>query len=134
MTTILLVEDDEFVAESMSDILSSAGGYTVLLATNGHLGLQMLEATDVALVITDIMMPAEDGLGFLLKKRAIKPQVPTIAMSGGSLFMPDLDVLNMARLVGADVGLAKPIELGFLLDQVARLIAVDVANPLPPIA
>lgn len=134
MTTILLVEDDDLVAESMSDILSSAGGYTVLRAANGHLGLRMLEANDVALVITDILMPDEDGMGFLLKKRAIKPLVPTIAMSGGSPSMPGLDLPKMAHLLGADIGLPKPIEPGVLLDHVARLIAIGVANPLPPLA
>jgi len=64
--TILIVEDEEFLVDSYSELLSSVG-YKVLKATDGYKGMQALidNLGSVDLVLLDLMMPGIDGLEVL---------------------------------------------------------------------
>src|SRR5688572_2385178 len=68
--TVLVVEDDQDVCDSVCDTLVDAG-YAVARATNGRLALNALEAPNELpdLVLLDLMMPVIDGEQFLQEVR-----------------------------------------------------------------
>jgi len=63
-TTILIVEDEPMILDSYSEILSGEGGFNVLKAKDGAVGLELLAANKdkIDLMILDLMMPGVDGL------------------------------------------------------------------------
>ncbi len=81
--TILLVEDEEAVRAFASRALRSRG-YTVLEAETGLMALELMrEAKDeIALIVSDVVMPEMDGPTMLRELRKIKPDLKIIFMSG----------------------------------------------------
>jgi two-component system cell cycle sensor histidine kinase/response regulator CckA len=80
--TILLVEDEAMV-RAVAERALTRQGYTVLTATNGDEGLEILEGdTQVDLVISDVVMPAMDGPTMARLARKVRPDLPIIFMSG----------------------------------------------------
>ena len=60
-------------------------GYTVLEASNGHEALQMAQERaneDIALILTDVVMPLMGGQQLVEKLRAIRPNAGVIFTSG----------------------------------------------------
>lgn len=82
MPTILLIEDNEDLRTNTSEILALAN-YTVLLAENGYIGIQMAGEHKPDLIICDIMMPELDGYGVLslLQQDATLASIPFIFMT-----------------------------------------------------
>jgi CheY-like chemotaxis protein len=66
MTRILLIDDDVLARDMLRQILEHAG-YEVVDAASGREGLQHYQATAIDLIITDILMPDQDGLSRLQK-------------------------------------------------------------------
>ncbi|TZG28162.1 response regulator [Sphingomonas montanisoli] len=80
--TILLVEDEAMV-RAVAERALSRQGYTVLTATNGEEGLEVLESgQEVDLVISDVVMPVMDGPAMVRAARAARADLPVIFMSG----------------------------------------------------
>ena len=63
-TTILVVDDEEGIRESVREVLSDEG-YRVLEASDGTKVLDMIRAERPRLVLLDIWMPQVDGIGLL---------------------------------------------------------------------
>jgi len=78
--TVLVVEDDEAILESIVYQLGRAG-YRVLRATDGAQGLRLFQSQRPDLVILDLMLPALDGWRFTEQVRAEDPRVPVIVCS-----------------------------------------------------
>ena len=80
--TVLLVDDDIDIIESMRTVLE-AKGYRVMVARDGNAGLTMAERENPDLVILDMMMPKKSGFLVLEKLRG-RPggMVPTIMITG----------------------------------------------------
>jgi CheY-like chemotaxis protein len=57
---LLVVDDNELMRETLSDILSDAG-YEVATAHNGRQALDVLSSNDVRIVFMDLMMPVMNG-------------------------------------------------------------------------
>lgn len=79
--SILVVEDDEFVCNSLKWLLTDEG-YDVDVATHGKQALEMVETTVYDLVITDLMMPEVDGLEVLKKVKAMGRETSVIVLTG----------------------------------------------------
>src|SRR5579875_3083157 len=80
--TLLLVDDDPLVRESLVELLAELP-YTVLAASSGAEALEILAARpDIALLVTDIMMPGMDGLCLARAARASHPQLRVLFLSG----------------------------------------------------
>ncbi|MDF2908126.1 MAG: two component transcriptional regulator, winged helix family [Herbinix sp.] len=99
---ILVVDDDKDIADLVEIHLVSEG-YLVRKANSAREGLQILETTDVKLVILDIMMPGMDGLTMCKKIRETST-VPIIMLSARSA---DLDKI-IGLGTGADDYVIKP--------------------------
>src|SRR5262249_53355350 len=82
------------------------------------------EHADFSLIVTDILMPAADGIDFILKiRRAAAPrsrQAKIIAISGGGAIEAELYLRN-AEGLGADETLEKPFSALDLTEALSRL-------------
>lgn len=121
MKTILLVDDDD-AFRSMLHVTLESVGYEVREASNGKKAVDLYRKQPADLVVTDIVMPEQEGIQTLLELRKINPEVRIIAMSGGGRIGPD-DYLTAAKILGAKQTLSKPFRQADFLDVVARVLA-----------
>lgn len=118
MYDILLIDDDDSLRNVVAKSLTYAG-HTVTQAENGQRGLDLSRSGDFDLVITDIVMPVQEGVETIIALRRERPELPIIAISGGmsnaSLY------LDMAAKIGARAIVPKPFtppELLAVIQQV----------------
>jgi two-component system, sensor histidine kinase and response regulator len=118
--TILIVDDDQVILETVEDILRLAG-YHTLIASNGVEGLERLYASAPDLILSDISMPNMDGYQFYEAVRANPTWtlIPFIFLSARG---QRTDIRRGNRL-GADAYLVKPFEPEDLLGAVESRIA-----------
>jgi len=83
--TILVVENDEAIRESLSEVLR-ARGYRVLTAGDGNEGARVFSAnsSEIGLVVSDVVMPSCGGMEMASEIHKIKPEAEVIFMSGYS--------------------------------------------------
>ena len=72
MAGVMIVEDDAALRELLRDSLEKRK-YTVITAADGREALAKFRPSVVDLVITDLLMPEEDGLMVIMKIRKMKP-------------------------------------------------------------
>ncbi len=125
MPRILLVDDDELLRAALHQILVRAG-YDVEDASNGKVARWEYRRQPCEVVILDLVMPDEEGLGTIRELRRIDPNVKIIAISGGGVGKAG-DYLGIAKMLGAMRTLAKP----FLPDALLAMIAEVLADPIP---
>jgi len=83
-------------------------GLDVVEATDGREGEEVFDShPDVGVVITDIIMPRQEGIETIANMRRKRPSTKIIAISGGGRIR-SLDFLEIAKKAGADAILAKP--------------------------
>lgn len=114
---ILIVEDDERVAEILSRSLQEEG-YQTRWASDALQSLKLLQNEAIDLVITDIVMPGMNGLNLTRKLRAERPHIPILMLT--ALGTTDDKVEGFDA--GADDYLVKPFELRELLARVKALL------------
>lgn len=120
MATILLIDDEELVRDTLEEILRSAG-HEVTTAENGEVGLERYRQATFDLVITDIIMPEKEGLQTIIDIIETNPRQRVIAISGGGRDK-HYDYLESARVFGAMDVLTKPISVDDLLTRVAACL------------
>jgi two-component system cell cycle sensor histidine kinase/response regulator CckA len=118
LATILVVDDEQGVREFLRKVLLRAG-YEVLTAPDGRDVLKIARSQAVQLVITDLIMPDQEGIETIRTLHREAPGVGIIAMSGafGGQF------LKVAEMMGANAVLSKPVSPELLLARVAEVIA-----------
>ena len=120
MALILVIDDDEAMRRLIMRTLS-AGKHRLVEASNGQDGMKMVGELKPDAVITDILMPQQEGIQTIREIREIAPETKIIAMSGGGS-SHNLMFLDVARVFGADAVLAKPFKPGELKDTVANVL------------
>lgn len=120
MTRILLVEDDPQVRSMMSETLTQEG-YAVDEAINGKEAVAHFRETPADLVITDIIMPEQDGVETIHTLRREFPDVNIIAISGGSANIRGEYLLGTANALGAVKTFNKPVDMAELLNTIKEL-------------
>ena len=123
MSMILIADDDNEVRTFLKDMLERAG-YSVIEAKNGAevIRIYRQKQKKVALVIVDIVMPEQDGIGTITELTNLDPLVKIIAISGGGQFV-NLDILRVAKQLGAKHTFAKPFDRKEMLMAVKELTA-----------
>ncbi|MGN0075540.1 MAG: response regulator transcription factor, partial [Parafannyhessea sp.] len=117
---ILVVEDDQDIAELERDYLE-ASGYMVVLATDGNKGLALGLSGGFDLAILDVMLPGMDGLAVCRQLRE-RTSMPVIMVTARG---EDVDVIRGLG-VGADDYVTKPFSPSVLVARVrARLAEVE---------
>ena len=117
---VLVVDDDPEMRGAVARILGDAG-YLVEQATDGDSAIEAHRARPADVLITDVFMPSRDGLETIQFVHARYPQVPIIAMTGGSPTGKIDEYLQVAKVAGAHATLRKPFPAQALLDSVSAL-------------
>ncbi len=120
MTTILVIEDEEFVRENLVDLLD-AEGYQVISAANGRVGVQLARQHLPDLILCDILMPELDGYGVYreLLQDPVTATIPFIFLTAKAT--PSDVRAGMA--LGADDYLTKPFTREDLLQAITARLA-----------
>ena len=106
MFRILVVEDDISLSDSIKTFLSKKG-YQVFCLYSAKYSLMELYKYQVDLIITDIMMPAMDGIAFIKEVRDMEIKVPILIISAKDQFTDK----EAGFKAGADDYMVKPIDL-----------------------
>ena len=118
MATILVVDDEEIVRTYFRQVLTDAA-YEVVLAKNGADALAKLKDHPVDFVLMDLVMPDQEGIETIATLRAERPELKIVAISGkfGGMF------LTVAKSLGANATLAKPVSPDELLATIRKVLA-----------
>jgi len=111
--TILVVEDDEAIRESLQEALES-DGYEVFTAEDGKLGLEMLDRMPrPCLILLDLMMPVMNGWQFLekMKEDTALATIPVVAVTAAG---------DRGKTAPADMLIKKPVDLDNLLSVIEK--------------
>ena len=123
MPGVLIVEDDKELREMLKMSLLRSG-FTVLEAGNGKEAITHFKPAMTDLVVTDLIMPEEDGLKVVIKLRELKPSIKIIAISGGGKVGPG-SYLNLAKALGADAIYSKPFSINELTAKIEQLLDIE---------
>jgi two-component system, chemotaxis family, chemotaxis protein CheY len=120
MATILLLEDNVPLAEVMMQALR-ASGHVITHAETGRAGIELLRVQAYDLLITDVVMPDQDGIETVMWMRENQPHVPIITISGDSPRHAQL-YLSITQKFGVMRTLLKPFGPELLLRTVAEVL------------
>jgi DNA-binding response OmpR family regulator len=123
MPGILIVEDNRELREMLKESLTRKR-FTVQEADNGKDAIIHFKPGVTDLVVTDLIMPEEDGLKVIMTLREIKPSIKVIAISGGGKAGP-ASYLNMAKALGADAIYYKPFSVNEMIGKIEELLEIE---------
>lgn len=106
--TILIIEDNLEIREGTAEILTLTGGYDVITAENGKIGVELALKHIPDLILCDIMMPELDGYGvlYMLNKYEATKHITFIFLTAKS----ERSDMRKAMEMGADDYLVKPFD------------------------
>jgi two-component system cell cycle sensor histidine kinase/response regulator CckA len=119
LTTILVVDDDRVIRTLVGASLEHAG-YTVLVAADGVEGVSVFKQhqSDIALLITDVMMPNMNGFDLADCLLELDSQLPVIFISG-----------NMQHADRGHGCIAKPFTCAALVSRVHQALNTTPHEP-----
>jgi CheY-like chemotaxis protein len=123
MATVLVIEDEPLVRDTIRMSLET-GGHTVLIASDGREGVSLINRASVDVVVTDLIMPEQEGLETIRLIRRDHPDIKVIAISGGGRHV-GTDYLQAASLLGANFALQKPFSMAHLRQCVTDCLAIE---------
>lgn len=123
MANILIIDDEHTIRNIVKRILQHEG-HRLMEAENGRDGLKCIDREPVDLVITDLIMPEQEGLETIRILKKEHPEIRIIAISGGGRIEPGR-YLNMAAKLGAGDTLKKPFSRTELLSAVKDQLALS---------
>ena len=123
--SVLIIEDDEGVRQSLAEVLQDED-YEVVSVANGAQGLESLKSDPLpSLIVFDLNMPGMDGSEF--RSRQLSDQriaeIPVIVISARP------DIAEQARRLQATDFLAKPMSFEELLHVVQNRAVTEVGVP-----
>jgi DNA-binding NtrC family response regulator len=121
MIRVLVVDDDDAFRQTVCDLLAN-GDFEILSAESGAKSFAVLRNQPVDIVLTDIVMPDEDGLEIVRKINKMNPAPKIVAMSGGGRIAAT-DYLKMAKLMGASATIPKPFKQQQLVDLLQQVFS-----------
>ena len=130
--SVLIVEDNGFIRDLLSDVMRSIGIGRIFTAEDGRDAIELLQtvATDplkagisvIDIIVSDVFMPSLDGQMLLRWIRTSKKSpdrfVPTLMISGAA----DKDIVGSCRDLGASEFLAKPFSAQVVADKIMHTI------------
>ena len=119
MAHILVIDDEEDIRLLLQRVLEG-DGHEVEVACNGKDAMRRQREKPAEVIITDIVMPEQEGIETLIELRREFPNVKVIVMSGGGRYGSG-SYLNMAQNPGAHRVFIKPLDLDEVLVAVREL-------------
>lgn len=114
-TTVLVVDDDMYVLESVVALLNQFG-YSVIPCHNGEEALQKMQNSEFDAILTDIKMPVMSGIELLEIIHNLNPDIPVILMTAYA----ELDIAVEAIKKGAFDFIIKPYKPTYLLHAIEK--------------
>lgn len=127
--TILVVDDEDDVRDSVREVLSDEG-YRVVDTADGARVLEMIRDEKPELVLLDIWMPQVDGIGLLKEIKIQEPDINVVMVSGHG----NIHTAVTATKYGAFDFIEKPVSLDGLLTTVQRALGELPLTSDPPSA
>ncbi len=121
--TILIADDDHSIRKVLDQALGR-GGYEVRSTANAATLWRWVSDGEGDLVITDVVMPDENGLDLLPRIKKIRPELPIVVMSAHNTLLTAIKATER----GAYEYLPKPFDLGELMTVVRRAISTPAAD------
>lgn len=118
MTTVMIIEDDDSVRDSLARALIDLGHRTIQ-AGSGRIALDILREEQIDAIILDLRMPEMDGLELLRRLRADRIGAPPVAILTG--YATSANTIEAMRL-GAFDHLTKPIRRDDLESLISRML------------
>jgi CheY-like chemotaxis protein len=123
--TILVVDDESVIADTITEILSRSG-YAAMAAYDAPSAIEIALLTPPELLITDVSLPGPSGIELAIMIRRIFPECKILLISGHS---STADLLMRARHAGhAFTLLPKPVQPKELLASVAECLKLATAQ------
>jgi len=123
VANILVIDDEEGVRQVVAKVLEREG-HKVTEASDGKVALSLMRDAHPDLVVCDLFMPEMDGVEVLRKLRRDHPHLSVVAISGGG-YQGQVQLLDVAKKLGAVAVLKKPFELSELVGAVNRALGVE---------
>jgi two-component system, NtrC family, nitrogen regulation response regulator GlnG len=122
--TVLVADDDRSIRTVLTQALGRSG-YQVRSTSNAATLWRWVEDGEGDLVITDVVMPDENGLDLIPRIKRVRPDLRVVVMSAQSTLMTAVKAAQR----GAFEYLPKPFDLKELLAVVGRALAAPLAEP-----
>jgi two-component system chemotaxis response regulator CheY len=119
MSKRVLTVDDSKTMLQMLQFALKQGGYEVIQGENGQEGLDLLDANEIDVIITDINMPVMDGITFIkeLRKKPKNKATPVLILTTESSQAKKQE----GRAAGATGWIVKPFDPGKLLEVIRKV-------------
>ena len=116
---ILVVDDEEALAEMLADILRLEGGHVVQVMTDARAALDRVAASPPDLLFTDLGMPVLSGWELAAQARALHPELPVVLVTGWGHQL-DPERVRASGVVGV---VAKPYRIADIRKAVSGALA-----------
>lgn len=114
----VLIVDDEADIRQMVSICLGKSGFQIKIAENANEAHKLLEVDKFDAIVTDVMMPGEDGIAFLGRVHEAWPEIPVILMTGHAQLQMAVNAIKN----GAFDFVHKPFDFGHLRKIVERAV------------
>ncbi len=122
---VLVVDDEQVIADTLSTILS-LNGYAPMTAYDGATALDLASLVPPQMLISDVVTPGMTGIDLAIKVRQDTPDCEVLLFSGQA---QTIDLLEPARLAGHVFALlSKPVPPAILLQRIADCLASHGAS------
>jgi len=121
MAVILIVDDNDDSRWVLAQVVGRER-HQILEARDGHEAVELFRARRPDVVLLDLYMPEQDGFDTLRILRREFPKSRIIAVSAG-WSIGGKDGLRLARELGADLTIRKPIDIEAVRTAVSELLA-----------
>ncbi|MEK7774118.1 MAG: sigma-54 dependent transcriptional regulator, partial [Deltaproteobacteria bacterium] len=123
---ILLVEDEEYIRENLTEILEM-NGYNVSAAANGEAGIEIARKRNHDVLLTDLKLPGISGIEVIRSIRSLSPNTVCIVLTGYA----SVETAVEAMRTGAFTYLEKPCgkdELLVTIEKAYEMHSLAVEN------
>lgn len=117
----ILIVDDEADIRQVVTLAFQESGFRVSSAENAETACRLLKKEQYDAVVTDVMMPGEDGIKFLSKIHQEYPETPVILMTGHAQLQMAVDAIKN----GAFDFIQKPFDLDQMKDVVNKAVNIS---------
>jgi len=119
METVLIVDDEKNYPLILSAVLEEEG-FETLTANSGKAALEIIESSDIDLILTDMKMPEMDGIELLKRIKKRDPDLPVIVMTAHGTVDKAVDAMQE----GAYTYIQKPFDNERMILYVKKAIAM----------